>query len=301
MKKRNWIVLSIAALAFASCSKTEDAMAPGGDGTGERTTGTGGSGSVIGAVPSTFTQKALLENFTSATDPDGAENDLLIRNATSANPTRVVAASFHVGDAMEGTPTYEITNLVNGGNTPALPGVMQNRLNYAGKLINDDMTWDAYLNTTLAATPAAGLAIETSVNGNVVQARVHAGFNSNQTGAWNLVVYVTRNNVTGTGSGYDQANGSNGNPASPLYHQGDPIVGYSHHFVTTKVLTPIEGTPVPPVYQTIGGHYVQQFVFDVRSTTVTSDLNVVAFLVDATDQYVLNAQQVRVGQTQNWD
>jgi hypothetical protein len=243
----------------------------------------------------------LLENFTSASEPNGPDNDLKIRNAISTWPSQVIAASFHVQDAMYGTPTYEVLDLVNGGGTPALPGVMHNRLIYGGKLINDDMTWDTYLSNSLAATPNLGLAIQTSSNGYSVQANVHVGFNSNQTGNYKLVVYATRNNLIGTGTGYDQANGSNTNPASPYYSQGDPIPGYRHNFVVTNILTPEGGTTIPLSYQATGGHYIESVRFDVRYSLTASDLNVVAFVYDATDNFIVNVQQVTVGMTQDWD
>ncbi len=301
MKTNNLFVLSALVLAFASCSKTEDGMAPGGDGTGQRTTTTGGTGGAIGPVPSTFTQKVVLETFTSANDPNGAENDLMIRNAISTWPGQVIATAFHVNDAMQGTPTFELVNTINGGNTPTLPGVMQNRMIYANKLINDDMTWDTYLASTVGMTPATGLAIETSVNANAITARVHVGFNSNQTGTWNLVVYAIRNTVNGSGPGYDQSNGSNNNPSSPLYLRGDPITNYTHNFVVDKVLTPIQGTTIPGVFQYTGGHFTSTFTFDVRSTTNLSDWTVVAFVYDTTDGFVMNTQWATVGTVQNWD
>ncbi len=300
MKTKMLLALPII-MALASCTKTEETMAPGSDGTGQRVTSTSNNNGNIGPVPSSFTQKVLIESFTSASNPNGPENDLKIRNAISTWPTQVIATSFHVQDAMDGTPTHEVLSLVNGGSIPTLPGVMQNRLIYGGKLINDDMTWDSNLPSSLAATPNIGLAIQTSTNGYSVQANVHVGFNSDQSGNWKLVTYVTRNNVIGTGQGYDQSNGSNTNPASPFFSQGDPIPGYRHNFVATKVLTPEGGTSIPAGFMTTGGHFIESMNFDVRSANIAADLTVVAFVYDATDNFIINVQQVPVGTTQDWD
>ncbi|GEM_PF-714916 len=301
MKTKNLLILLIAVIGFASCSKQEDIMVPGTNGTAERKSSSGNVTGPIGNVPATFTQKAILENFTSSSNRNCADNDLMIRNAMNAYPGRIIPVSFHVNDAMYNSPSHYLISYITGGSMPAIPGVMQNRKTYNGKLINDNQTWNSNLSSTLSGIPCTGLAIHTVVSGNSVRAEVHCGFNSNTTGDFRLMIYVSRNNVTGAGSGYDQANGSNNNPSSPLYNMGDPIANYIHNYVAYNMVTPVAGISIPESCQVPGGRFIRNEIIDYPGGISTGNLFVIAFIVNAADGTVLNAQQVQAGRTQNWD
>ncbi len=51
-----------------------------------------------------------------------------------------------------------------------------------------------------------------------------------------ITLFVVENDVTGTGSGFDQRNYYNATAGHPMEGLGDPIVGYSHNHVVREVL-----------------------------------------------------------------
>lgn len=48
--------------------------------------------------------------------------------------------------------------------------------------------------------------------------------------------YIVEDSVTGNGVGYDQLNGNNNSPTSPLFGLGDPIPNYYHRYVLRDML-----------------------------------------------------------------
>ena len=131
-----------------------------------------------------------------------------------------------------------------------------------------------------------------------------AGFNQSLTGSYYMTIYLIEDSVTGTGSGYNQANYYNAISTSPFYQMGNPIIGYNHNTVLRSVLTPALGTPIASAYIHSGGTFSKSFSIDVSSYD-KPQLTVVAFInkTGSTSllHEVMNAQRVKAGQTKNWD
>jgi len=292
--------MTLVALAFASCQKENDSVEPNSQTDGSTQKG-GGSGSVIGPVPATFTQYALIENFTSARAGYAPDNDYRISQAQTSYPGRVVAASFHLDDAMQGTPSYAIKSFLVGASNPTLPAVAQNRITYSGKIVNENGTWMNNLNATMSTTANSGLAIQTTVQGSFVSGSVHVGFNATLSGSYKLVAYLVQQSVQGTGNGYDQSNSSNTNPSSTFFGMGNPITNYSHRNVVRQLLTSVDGITIPSSYIAPGGHMIQSIAFDLNPSISTSDAYIITYVYNTTTKQVLNVQTARVGTVTTWN
>ncbi|MBT3848675.1 MAG: Omp28-related outer membrane protein, partial [Candidatus Marinimicrobia bacterium] len=185
----------------------------------------------VSKVPSTFTKKVLIEEFTGAWCgycPDGAYR---VKNLINDNDGRVVGVSLHAGnptgDAMEIAHTnYLETTYQNTG----FPSGMVDRVSVNGSTSLNRGYWEYVANDQLAKTAVCGLAIISEVNGQNANVEVHAGFSSTPSGAdYRLTVYLIEDGVTGEGYGYDQRNYDNTIAESPFYNLGDPIIGYEHN------------------------------------------------------------------------
>ncbi|MCS7086502.1 MAG: Omp28-related outer membrane protein, partial [Bacteroidia bacterium] len=123
-----------------------------------------------------------------------------------------------------------------------------------------------------------------------VRARFYAPIEDN----FRFNVYLVENNVTGTGSGYDQRNFLDDEPGTPFFGQGDPIVGYNHKHVLRAMLGGAWGTagsiPQSVVPDTF---YQRTYNYTVPATWKVQDVKVVAmvkrFNSDPLKRPILNA------------
>lgn len=286
------MILFSCVLALAACSKDDESLpAPSGG---------GGTQQVITAPPSSFTQKALLEYHTAAwcgSCPDAAtKRDQVM----AAYPNRVIPVAIHQSDSMQisgfftlsGTfganPAYGMVN-----RTPSLNNVLLNRTQ-----------WLTNVSSALSRTPASGMAILSVVTGNTAVIEVQGAFLSGQTGNYNLTVWLTEMDVTGTGTGFDQVNSYNNDPSSQWYNLGNPISGYKHQYVWRKSVTPVMGDPIPGTTLVEGGLVKKIYNADI-SGLKKDKTYVVAFInkigTSATTHEVVNVQMAKLGDLVNWN
>ncbi len=303
MKKQiaNLLSLAVIGLALVSCQKESDnTMVPNENGNNRQGSGTIIS-PVIGAPPSTFTQKALVESYVSANEGRTPMNDYMLNTVRGTYPNRIIAANFHSTDKMSSTASDELLGFI-GSQPSQIPATMQNRIPYNGNLFNTSMNWNSNLPATLSSTATAGLAIQSSVaSTNLVNVFLHSGFNTTLNGNYKLVAYLVENNVTGAGQGFDQANSSNNDPASPFYNMGNPIPNYTHNYVVRQMLTSVDGVSIPSSHLVMGGHFLHRVAFDLPLMYNISNCYVVAYIYNASNMQVLNAQTAKLNTIQNWD
>ena len=229
----------------------------------------------VSKVPSTFTKKVLIEEFTGAWCgycPDGAHR---VENLINDNDGRVVGVSLHSGDAMEVAHTnYLETTYQNTG----FPSGMVDRVSLNGSTTLNRGYWDGVASNQLSETAVCGLAIISQVNGASAAVEVHAGFNSTLNGDdYRLTVYLIEDGVTGTGSGYDQRNYYNTDSESPFYDLGDPIVGYEHNHTLRAVLSESLGDAIMVSEMVSGGEHIETYTVDISSYN-KNNLSIVAFV-----------------------
>ena len=260
----------------------------------------------ISQVPSTFTKKVLIEEFTGAWCgycPDGAYR---VKNLINDNDGRVVAVSLHAGnptgDAMEIAHTnYLETTYQNTG----FPSGMVDRVAIDGYTSLNRGYWEYVANNQLLETAVCGLAIISKVNGQNATVEVHAGFNSTLNGDdYRLTVYLIEDGVTGSGYGYDQRNYYNTDPESPFYNLGDPIEGYEHNHTLRAVLSESLGNAISSSSLVSGGEHIETYTVDLSSYN-KKNLSIVAFVTyigsTITEHEVMNVQKCDIDGFQDWD
>ncbi len=296
--KRNLILFALAVFGLSSCNKEDDAISS----TPSTATSDARELPVVTAVPSTFTQKLLLEMYATtgcATCPD-AENKCRIYAAN--NPDRVYGIGVHTGDAMT-SPQFSVLDSLF--SVTAYSSGSFNRLPFNNLVVLHKTTWtNTIVNSCLNKTATCGLKINSSYNGTNAQVTVTAGFNTLIPNDYRLTVYLIEDSVSGTGSGWDQSNYYNNISSSPFYQMGNPIVGYQHNSVLRKVVTPSLGEPLPQRMVNKAGAFAKSYSINITGYD-PSQLYIVAFVnkvgTSVTTHEVMNVQQAKLGSNKNWD
>jgi hypothetical protein len=290
MNRFEFVCCLLISFAIISCSKDDGQPAP------QQPLPQQG----IGTPTGNYTQKVLLEYHTAAwcnTCPDAdTKRDQVVNNY----PGRVIPVAVHQSDAMQ-TPLFMALDAAYGSN-PSYG--MINRVASLGNVLMNRTQWMSNTGPQLNKTSKCGLAINSKVNGSSVAIEVQAAFRQNVTGDVRITVYLTENDVTGTGTGYDQANSYNNDPSSPYYNRGNPIVGYEHRYVVRKVVTASLGDPVDPSKCVPGGLLKKNFTADISGLNAQKT-TVVAFVhthgTSSTTHEVLNVQSAGLDKLKNWD
>jgi len=255
----------------------------------------------VSKVPSTFTKKVLIEEFTGAWCgycPDGAH---IVESIINDNNGKVVGVSLHSGDAMAVAHTNFLeTTYQNTG----YPSGMVDRVPVNGNTSLNRGYWEYVASDQLTKTAVCGLAIKSEVNGASATVEVHAGFNTTLSGEFRLTVYLIENSVTGTGYGYDQRNYYNTVTESPFYNLGDPIEGYEHNHTLRAILSESLGDAIMVSEMVSGGEQIETYTVDLSSYN-KNNLSIVAFVTDIgssiTEHEVLNVQKCGIDGFQDWD
>lgn len=274
------------AFALSSCQKDEPIEDNGGNN-----------------VPSTFTQKVLLEEFSGAWCgwcPDGAYR---LEEMMKAN-ANILGVTIHQGDGMQISnyadfnTTFKVTGFPSGmvGRRPSMEDQ---------KVPMSRGYWSSNAAPQIAETASCGLKIDASSAGSI---KVTAGFNKVLSGDIRLTVYVIEDEVTGTGSPYDQANYYANNPSfptHPYYSKPAKIVGYKHMLVLRKVLSSVTlGDKIEGAALVAGGKFEKTFSLDL-GTMKADKVKIVAFVNEVgtttLTHKVLNVQQVKLGESKGWD
>jgi hypothetical protein len=255
----------------------------------------------VSKVPSTFTKKVLIEEFTGAWCgycPDGAH---IVESIINDNNGKVVGVSLHSGDAMAVAHTNFLeTTYQNTG----YPSGMVDRVPVNGNTSLNRGYWEYVASDQLTKTAVCGLAIKSEVNGASATVEVHAGFNTTRSGEFRLTVYLIENSVTGTGYGYDQRNYYNTVTESPFYNLGDPIEGYEHNHTLRAILSESLGDAIMVSEMASGEEQIETYTVDLSSYN-KNNLSIVAFVTDIgssiTEHEVLNVQKCGIDGFQDWD
>ena len=254
----------------------------------------------ISTPPVSFTKKVLLEYHTATFCGACVDAEVKRDQVMATYSGKVIPVAVHQSDAMQ-IPLFMTIDATFGSNpafgminrTPSLNNVLLNRTQ-----------WLANTSSSLSAASKCGLAIKSTVAGTTASVEVQAAFRQNLTGGHNLTVYLVENNVTGTGSGYDQVNNYNGDASSPYYNLGNPIIGYKHQYVVRKVLTANMGDVIESSKLVTDGLLKKTFTADITGMS-TANLYIVAFVnktgTSSTTHEVINVQQSKIGTLKNWD
>lgn len=279
MKNLLSLVLAFSIVFAIGCKKEEDNnTTPSG--------GTGGSGdplSEVGAIPSSFTKKIVVEKFTGewcVNCPDGAKR---LKTILDANPDKAYAADVHQGDWLQiGQLNVLSTHLGGVGGYPRatidrVPASGTTAPNQDGRVIYSRGNWMGMANKLITNPTDAGLAIKTVLNGDKLNISVFAAALKDISSDTRLTVYILENNILAK----NQSGGG---------------AGYTHQHTLREVVSDGLGDKIT---LKAGTHVLKEYKDIDLSGYDKTNIQVLAFInvVGATtkDHMVLNAQEVKAG------
>ncbi len=248
--------------------------------------------------PSSFTKKALLEDFTGTWCPNCPPAAAAVANAISGN-SNIFGVGYHYGvssypDPMEISETNYWTNYYN---VTGFPTVYVN---------GPDTRWDfpdaAQINAELAEDAGLGLAVSAEIIGGKLDLEVQVGYKSAIFEEIKLMIYLIEDNVTTNSS---QAGSSQGS-------------SYVHRDVLREVYTDQLGDVISTSNIGVGGIYTRTITGLSLPNTIfnpaAADLKLIAYVrntytktftdyfgdvwTDSPHYDIYNVQEVHVGSDQ---
>ncbi|MCH2229069.1 MAG: Omp28-related outer membrane protein [Crocinitomicaceae bacterium] len=210
-------------------------------------------------------------------------------------PTQFIGVAVHNGDPMT------VTEYDNGADISGFPGANVDRAILGASV--SQAAFETFYNDRKDLVVPAGIDATTSVSGNDVTIDVAATFVTPFAAAdYRLAVVMVEDHVTGTTSGYNQANyyAGNGSGAMGGYESlPDPVPAadmvYDH--VGRALLGGYDGQAgsVPAVI-TDGAVANYTFNYTVPATSTFYNMHAVALLIDQSNGEIVNAAQVALSQ-----
>ena len=235
---------------------------------------------ITATLPSSFSKKAVVEDFTGTWCgwcPRLSYAASLVEEQTD----KVFVVGVHNRDQMANIfgSTLEQEYIITG-----FPTAYIDRANkWQG---NQPTNIEQALNAA-EGTVNVGLAIESSLEGSVLEFKVYQGFLENMTDV-KLVVFVLEDGIL--------ANQSNN---TSYYEVARPIVDFEHNGVLRYAATNVMGDPTTSTK----GVHEKSYSVDLSSynVLVPENTGVLAMLVDDSGRVLYNAQYVIAGQNQDFD
>ena len=288
--KKLLLLVAAAAFIFTGC----------GDG-GE--TPDGGSGSA--KAPTTYTQKALLEYFSGTWCPYCPDGKVYFEQIEAQHPNGLFSSVvYHYNDQMDNL--YD--DAIDSKYCKGYPTGMINRV---GGTAVSRSTWAGTANDVLAQTAKCGLAIDASAKSGddlTIKVKLGVGAEALPEGNYFITVLLVEDEMTGTGTGWDQANGYNATAGHAYQGKGNPVLGYIHTNVTRAVLTAALGDEITADQVAAGALSEFSYSFNVKG--LGEDLDVVAFVYETTSNlanpalsssFMYNVQRTDVGTNKDFD
>ena len=209
-------------------------------------------------------------------------------------PNTFAGVAVHNGDPMT------VTAYDNAADFAGFPGANVDRALLGVDVSNQD--FDDYYQDRIGIVTPVDISLQTGGSGNAVTVTVNATFRTVFAAAnYRLGVIITEDNVTGTGSGYNQVN----------YYSGSANVlnGAGHNWQTAPDPVPAADMEYDHVGRALLGGYAGQagsvpaaitdgqvatytFNYTVPATSTRADMHAVAVLIDQTTGEVVNAKEV---------
>lgn len=244
----------------------------------------------VTVIDPSYSTKVLIEDFTGAGCgwcPRVSRGIVDVHNAPEGDDVITVAIHNPVfgPDPMTFGQRLLIENQLGVGGS--YPTAFINRNDEWNAVSNHAMSVSQPINL-LGTTKSLGLAINSSLSGNSVNATVKVGFDLDQTGL-KLVVFLLENNYI-----YPQTNYTNN------WGGVSTITNFEHDDVLRASFTDLLGNVIPSDQQIGGSEYSASLSVLVPSGVNTADMDIVAFVVDSANN-VVNVQKAAVGTDKDFD
>lgn len=255
---------------------------------------------VLNVIDTFVTKKVLIEQATGAWCgycPDGA---LVLQQILAANPGKVFTAAIHNGDGM----AFTDGNTVNSAYGPAYPNAYIDRVLFPGesKVGVSRGVWAAKTNERLQAKVTVAVDGMTTYDPSNKRLTIElsATFFAAASGDYRVNAYIVEDSVTGTGSGYNQANYYNTTAGHPLQGLGNPIIGYNHRNVLRAMLGgPWGSTGVIPNSINKYDVFNKQYTYNIPASVNPNRLKVIVLVQKyssvVTEREIINSNQQVIG------
>ncbi len=255
-----------------------------------------------GTVPTSFTQKVMLEEYTGAWCGWCVDGHYNVKQIAEVNPN-LVPVMIHQGDAMETTdfatyfnPAFKVTGF---------PMAAVQRVKTPAGLFVMSRPWNTPVANASMTKAALGLSIDATFieDPSAVTPKVKIAFAEDVSVPLYVGVYVVEDSVSGTGSTYDQKNFLANRPgyeSSPFYSKPAVLIGYKHNHVLRRALYPSPQGVLLDSTLTKKGKVIEFSRMFSYNGCVKENSSIVAF-VHTPGGKVYNVQIVKVGKAKAWD
>lgn len=274
-----WLILIV--VSFLSCKKEKDAEEDNKDPEPKD--------EVITSAPSSFEAKAVIEMFGGEWCDKCPAGTAEVKKLSNANPDNVYGAIIHYNDGFE-TVNY---NALSGhlGGVGSFPSAAINRSPAQGSGDEDSYSiyskeyWARNLARLVNKKTNIGLALETKIGADEASIKVLVNGSGLDEGAeYRLTLYILEDNV-------------------PSVDQKGADANYLHQMMLRGSLTSSTGDVILLKEKET---FVKDFTLNLKgSTFVTENIKILCFVNsiggNSSTRVIVNAQQVKLGKTANWD
>ena len=245
------------------------------------------------------TKRVLFEEATGTWCGFCPRGALAMEHMQTNYPDQFVGVAVHAGDPMQITEYDALGNLIGGYPNAVIDRAITN----ASVSVN---AFESYLDTRLAAVAPADIMINNTLDGSNLNIDVTSTFYANFSEAdYRLLVIITEDGVTGTGSGYNQVNYYAGGGLGPMggyENLPDPVPAadmvYDH--VGRAIITGFDGLDGSIPTEIVADEAMTySFTYDVPDEFVDANCHIVAAIIDNNTGRVINVNSVAFAPNSN--
>lgn len=259
---------------------------------------------VINSIP---VKKVIFEHYSGTWNgrcPDGDYKEEQILT----NHPNVIGINVHINDSMEIAQGEDLIlaygntgdNFINGSRARATVDryLFSDQTDVTLDIdISNNTLWESKVTERLAQDVPVGVNLdyEYDIPTRSLTLDVTAFFTGSDLGPFRLNCYILEDNISDTGTGYNQANTTNVTPGHPFEGVGNPIVGYNHRNVLRHMFGGPFGTDIGiPSFVNAGQLYSHSYDTILPPDWKVDDIKLVAFiqkfnLGDTLDRDIRNA------------
>lgn len=245
----------------------------------------------ISAAPATATKNVLIEEFTGEWCGWCVDGTVIIEQLVHDNPGRVFTSAIHQGDFMENDLTDPLMRLFSAQSFPS--GVVDRRGGAIGRNL-----WGGRASLSLNETAKAHMAIETKLNGEVLEGVVHVDFKEDlSAGAYRLLIYITESGIPAVRQN-NYYNARAGSEAHPYFNKAAVLSGndFLHNYV---LRADIGNASIAQKALKGDGTFTRKFEIDLSQYN-KDNVEVLAIVTDNTFVNTVNVTGVKAGQKIDW-
>lgn len=247
------------------------------------------------------TKRVLLEQYTGAWCGWCVDGSVVMDELIKEFPDNVIGVKVHQGDDMEIEKVFDSLKSM----VPFYPSGSIDRMVFPGEATvgTGRDKWREYVLKQMSKgsdVDVKVLNVSYDKSTRIMKADVEATFVKSMSGDLRLNLMVIEDEVTGSGSGYDQSNYISGNPSfkgHPYYDKPAKIVGYQHRSVVRAYPSGVWGikNSIPAITST-GEKYTASFTYTIPEEFNAGNILLVGAVqkhgANANAREILNAHQV---------